>query len=389
MEALEEAKATRMKIGYLHLGEREHGVCRYGRILAAEAARRQRQGQLEVVETEQLLSGERSGDAKQLAEAASSLGSVDLIHLQHSPGLWGAGWAQLANLRSFLAGCRAPVVATLHDVYPADTWKLWKSKARPPVRWLRGQLRSLQRGLPNSKARRLLLDGCAAVLVCSDQERERLASSPGAEKLIRIDHFVEERPELPDRSQARRELGLEGRRVVTLLGFIHPSKGHDLLVKALPGLPEDVLVVFAGRPSRGNQEFLDKLRRRAATRRVLERIRFTGYLSEEELARYLVATDLAVAPFRYLSASGSLSTWISVGRRTLCSALPQVEEYHRLEPDAIETFEPYRAEVLAAAIRRALESGDETDPAVLRLRERLRVPRIFDAHLEQYRRVLG
>jgi hypothetical protein len=29
-----------MRIGYLHIGLPEHGVCRYGRLLAAEACRR-------------------------------------------------------------------------------------------------------------------------------------------------------------------------------------------------------------------------------------------------------------------------------------------------------------------------------------------------------------
>jgi len=66
----------------------------------------------------------------------------------------------------------------------------------------------------------------------------------------------------------------------------------------------------------------------AKTMGVEERQQAT-YLRRAE--RYLVATDLAICPFKNCSASGSLSTWISVVHPTILAFdLPQIS-YNRLE----------------------------------------------------------
>jgi len=112
----------------------------------------------------------------------------------------------------------------------------------------------------------------------------------------------------------------------------------------------------------------------------------TGFLREPEQELHLAATDLAVCPFHFFSASGSLSTWISARRPVLCHDLPQIAEYREIVPGAFHTFRPYTPAALAASIRGALatDTGEE-DPAMARLYEALRLPRIFDEHLAVYR----
>lgn len=380
-----------MKLGFLQLGEPEHGVARYGRILAQEARTRRN---LEVTEEACSVFHDAAASLAALSAAAKRLSACDVVHVQHSPGVWGGGWSQVKHVKHFLRECSAPLVATLHDVYPGDTWKLWRTDRRSPGRWLRGQRREVERGWPSQRAAAALMRQADTTLVCSELELERLRDRPRrAEgdgrggRIARIDHFVEQRHSLPDRDESRAELEVADQRVVTLLGFIHPSKGHALLVRALGRLPEDVIVVFAGRPSPGNDAFLASLLERADLDGTRDRLRVTGFLPEPEQERWLVASDLGVAPFRYFSASGSLSTWISVAKPLLCTALPQIEEYDRIAPGAIATFEPYRPKVLAAAIEQALTTAtDGTDPAVARLRDALLVPKIFDRHLEIYER---
>lgn len=371
-----------MRLGFLHLGEPEHGVSRYGRILATEARTRP---ELEVTEA---ICSVSDDDGSTLVAAAKALSSCDVVHVQHSPGVWGGGWRQVRHVRAFLRACRAPLVATLHDVYPGDTWKLWRSDRRSPGRWLRGQRREFERGWPSRRAASQLVRQAETSLVCSDLEQERLsARSSGEGRIERIDHFVEQRGSLPAREAARADFQLVDRRVVTLLGFIHPSKGHALLVRALRRLPDDVMVVFAGRPSPGNEAFLVSLQERAKRDGTSERLRVTGFLTEREQERWLVASDLAVAPFRYFSASGSLSTWISVAKPLLCTALAQIAEYDRIERGAIATFEPYRPKALALAIEQALaRTTDAPDPGIARLRDELLVPKIFDRHLDVYQK---
>jgi glycosyltransferase involved in cell wall biosynthesis len=367
-----------LRIGYLHLGEPHHGLHRYGSLLAAEAARRD---DLDVVERSLVLSG-RDDDRALLARTAEDFADVDVVHVQHNRDVWGHGAAQGRAVRAFVEACPAPVVATCHDVYPSDPWAPWRKRR---WRWRRVR-RHWRERVPTNRTLRWLLDRCAAVLVCSDEEARRLAGLARRGCAARvIDHFVEDRGPLPDRDAARRALSLSEARVVTLLGYIHPSKGHDVLVDALARLPEDVHAVLAGRASPGNEGFARRLARRAERSGTSARLHLTGWLEEEAQQQVLAATDLAVAPFRFFSASGSLSTWISACVPVLCHDLPQLDRYDAISPGAIRRFAPCEGRALAAAIERTLEEARTPDPAVARLREALLMPRVFDRHLEVYR----
>ncbi|MGH0038210.1 MAG: glycosyltransferase [Myxococcota bacterium] len=368
-----------LKLGFLHLGPPEHGLHRYGRLLAAEAGRR---SELDVGECHAELTGERQRDRDALAGAAADLGRSDVVHVQHNRDLWGSGSRQLENVRAFLDACAAPVVATCHDVYPRDPWAPWRSRR---WRWRRVRRHFRQR-VPTNRTLRLWLRRAAAVLVCSDEEAQRLArlTRRGATARV-VDHFVEARGPLPDRDAARRALGLAEARVVTLLGFIHPSKGHDVLVEALRCLADDVHVVLAGRPSEGNEDYLGRLARRAERDGTADRLHVTGWLEDAAQQQVLAATDLAVTPFRFFSASGSLSTWISAAVPILCNDLPQLDRYDAIAPGAIRRFAPCEPEVLAEAVEDALADARTPDPGVARLRDELLMPRVFDRHLEVYR----
>jgi glycosyltransferase involved in cell wall biosynthesis len=228
------------------------------------------------------------------------------------------------------------------------------------------------------------------MFVCTEEEEQRLRDRVDNRKVRVVPHFVEERAVGISPAEARAALGLDGAKTVTLLGFIHPPKGHQLMVEAMSELPPDVKVIFAGGPCVGQDEqFLQELIALAKARGVDERLRVTGYLSEEELESYLVATDLAVCPFVTTSASGSLSTWISVARPILASDLPQVAKYNTFESESIQTFKPYTPTALAQAIKQLLPTCQENDaPAVARLRQKFSMPVIFDEHLTHYHLLL-
>jgi len=375
-----------MRIGFLHLGDRRHGVSRYGRLLAGELDRRP---DVEVVEQEPAQEGRTVKDRKALIRAARALSCCDVVHVQYNRTLWGPGRSQLGALRRFTAHCRAPLVASLHDVYLDDPWERWRHRSRSPWRRLRRRYRAHRQRTVIQKAVRLLHRHCRRVLVCFEQERSRLRPFRLDQRVRVVGHFVEERPALPDRLESRRLLGLDSRRVATVLGFIHPRKGYDLVVDALELLPEDVLVVFAGTASEGNERALRRWEKKAEKRGQGHRLKVTGYLEDELQARWLVATDLGICPFRFFSASGSLATWCSVGKPVLCHDLPQIEEYRAISPDSFFTFEDYTPESFANAVTAALERVDgRPDPAMLILRDHFSIARTADRHLALYREVL-
>ena len=400
-----------LSVGYLHVGAPQHGVSRYGRLLAAEARARP---ELVVREAELILDAEPRDNRRRLVQAAADLAGSDVVHLQYNcqlaSSVWGPGWSQLRNLRTFVRRVRVPVVISVHDLFPPASWKAIRQLTQTKISLLTRRqlarvfgrsadvsqvpsfgLRSkIRRNLrPEAMTLRWLTREGRQIIVCTAEERERLHEFVPRASVAVIPHFVETRTLSTPADTAKQLLGLSGKRVVTLLGYIHPRKGHVLLVNAATKLPENIVVVFAGGALPEQAGYLTQILDGARAAGMAHRIRVTGYLPEHELEQYLAATDLAVCPFTAVSASGSLSTWLSVQKPVLASDLPQITEYNAIEPGAIATFRPYTAVALAEGTCRLLDNGrDGMDHAVSRLREKLSITRMVARHLEIYGQLL-
>jgi glycosyltransferase involved in cell wall biosynthesis len=394
-----------MKIGYLHLGPPQHGIHRYGRILARAA---QQQCDQIVLEVEVLLTDNSAQNQDLLINAAQKLSEADLIHIQFSyfnDLLWGKDWEQLEHLRIFCSHCACPIVATLHDVYYAPTGfqgilaniqtqfnsnpKPWNvastdfvSTLRKIVRAARGCWKSFFGSSTASLSE--LIKNVDLLLVCSQEEAKRLVDHVDPQKLKIIPHFVESRSPSIIASQARLSLNLTSKKVVTILGYVFPAKGHQLLVEAIPYLPSEIEVVFAGN-AEADLEFKSSLIALARSLNVDRQIRFTGYLSESEMEAYLLATDLAICAFKGFSASGSISTWISVACPILAFDLPQISEYNAISCEAIQVFSPYTPIALATAIQAFFtRDRNELSTKVAKLGHELSLDRTIKQHHAVY-----
>lgn len=371
-----------MIIGYLHIGEPEHGITRYGRYLAAEAKTRP----VSVIEATVVLTGAAEVDRQQLQAAATTLSGADLVHFQHNSHIWG-GKQQLQNLNTFLNACTSPTVVTLHDLfYPLHSSlilrQLLEGNFQNGSTWLKTWLR--EQLSPNFRALSKVLDRAHLAFVCTEEELRRLDGYTRSNRVKVIPHFVESRTIAIAPQEARLRLNLSEKTVITLLGFIYRGKGHDLLVKALALLPPNYEVIFAG--GLGHASFLQEVMELASGLGVRDRIQVTGYLSEAEQELYLAATHLAVCPFEFTSASGSLCTWISAHKSIVAFDLPQIAEYNKLQPHAIRTFAPYTPAALADAIQQAVTT--EANSAIEQLHRQLEMPIVFDQHLHCYTAVL-
>jgi glycosyltransferase involved in cell wall biosynthesis len=376
-----------MRIGYLHLGSEQHGIRRYSEYLAAEASRRP---ELSVIAATVTPTSVQQQNQQFLIEAAQELSAADVVHFQYSRSVWKGVdlWTQLDYFRTFIRHCSAPLVVTLHDI-PAQ-YEVPQSRS-PLNLWHRLKAHLQHAWGRNGFLLWWIMAQSQQTLVCTQEEARRLNTFAGSywlrwfRHLNLIPHFVEQRTLALDPALVRTELGLQGVRTITLLGWIFGSKGHRLAIEALAQLPDDVRLIFAGSPTPDGAAFMEELWEFAGEQGVSDRLRVTGYLSSQDQERYLVATDLAICPFKETSASGSLSTWISVARPILASDLPQIREYNQLEPEAIHTFCPYTANDLALAIQHLLPTcTDQADERVARLRDRLQMSNIFDEHLNCY-----
>ncbi|MEB3342541.1 glycosyltransferase [Okeania sp.] len=395
-----------MKIGYLHisLAGSKSGVTRYGHFLASAA---RKQSHLDILETDVELTTNTTNNLKLLSQAAKKLSEADVVHIQFNIYTWGKKWQQFQNIKAFINNCQAPIVATIHDVLPANypPYSLLEAfqreyyQQRKYSNFQKLSLRStinnfwnnyISHNIPNIYTIRWLLKKVKLVITCTKAESQRLIPY-SSRKLVNIFHFVEERNISISPPEARSILGLEKFKVITLQGFIFRSKGHRLLIEAMPKLSENIKVVFAGEPAPNQENFWQELLKLAEKIGVADRLLVTGYLSEKDLETYLMASHLAVCPFEILSASGSLSTWISLARPILASDLPQIAEYNKIEPGAIQTFQPYTAEALAEAIKEELsmvETEEKPNDLLISLREKLSISNIFNQHLKVYQNVV-
>jgi glycosyltransferase involved in cell wall biosynthesis len=350
-----------LRVGYLHVGRERSGLRRYGRIVAAAAGQRP---DLEVLEAD---AGGRGASWRELRAAARQLRGADVVHLQWKGADWDARFGGVPRLEIVHRTLDRPLVVTLHDVFAPH-----------------GRL--ARRLGPTALGLRRLGATATRLVVHADDERGRLRGLVPEAKVEVVPHFVEVRPHLPERSTARSALGLAERRVITLLGFLTKRRGHRLVIDALPQLPDDVIALFVGSPIEGRDHVAGQLREHAAAVGVADRVRFMGYLPEERLEEVLVATDVGLCPFRSMSASGALATWISAGRPIVTSDLAPFRELAERSPGALHRFAPYEPDALAACIREALETAsDRPDPAVEALARQLATPRIVERYIGLYR----
>ena len=374
-----------MKLGVLHLGAMQHGVRVYGGLVAA--AIRDLPDAVDVVE----VAVDRPSFAA-LREAGRDLtrAGVDVVYLQLNPqphaGVWGRHLTQLAHLEAFLSAWRGPLVATVHDLAPgisprdrlAAARKAYGLRSLARAAWFAAGLDAL---LVDRLARR-----AGRLLVCTEEEALRLrALSPRAAKRVRVvPHLAMQRPLGPS-SEARDRLGLAGHRVVTLLGFLHPRKGAELLIDAVPQLPADVVVLLAGRPS--DPPYGDALLARARALGVAHRVRLTGYLDAAALDDVVAATDVGACPFTEMSASGTVAVWIGAACPIVGAPLPQLVALVRAFPGLVTAFAERSPTALAAALTGRLDARAAA-PGLLAARAAHAPARLAAVHLALFHEAL-
>jgi glycosyltransferase involved in cell wall biosynthesis len=146
-------------------------------------------------------------------------------------------------------------------------------------------------------------------------------------KLRVIPHGSFEKPRFLDKNESKSKLGLEGKTVLTILGFVTPKKGHDLIIPLLPRLDETVQLVVAGGPQTAQDEvYLNELKELAERYQSLDKIAFTGYLPD--LTEVLNATDLALLPYRTVTDSGILHLLVAYRLPTIASDLKAFREVY-------------------------------------------------------------
>ncbi len=248
-----------------------------------------------------------------------------------------------ASLLRVPAGRRPPVVYESHGYAPVVSALLPSLLSTAPTP------RSAKVGRLAARERRVWAgaDGYVTITAALEQElRERLGP--------RSDVSV-----VPDgaRVDPERIFDWEGPArppTVAYAGHLYPWKGVDVLVDALARLAEVRGRIIGGHPA---EDDLARLRARAGSQRVSDRLEFTGLVPPADVARWLATADVLVLPNRATAVSATYTSplklfeYLAAGRPIVASALPALAEILRHDENAL-LVPPDDAEALAAAIER-------------------------------------
>ena len=231
-----------------------------------------------------------------------------------------------------------------------------------------------------------LVGECATTLVVSSEHERSMAEACGIGGRVTVIPLPIDAPiDAPTVDLPLSRVGTPGRRVVAVLGFIYPGKGHADLVHVLAELPQDVELWAVGRPSDGHEQMAGDLL--AQARRAGRRMVVTGFLDDGALASVLRSVDVAVVPAAATSASATVGTWIAAGRRPLVASNPYTAELAMAAPGLVELYEPACPGALLAALRSAL-----AEPASTVRRRAIPPPfttaEVAARHVRLYQRVL-
>ncbi len=319
-----------MKVGLITTWDDLCGIASYSRLLVPQLERHATVG---VIPIDAAVRSEPGAYARMAREA----NGYDLVHLQHEGSFFGAGFCRpgLAGMvprwiapgvgpsafPRLVASLRVPLVVTVHEL--------------PPAVGAPGEARSLGPRWARAINRRCLarsLGPASAVLVHSSGDYRKLTGMGLDETRLHVVGLGIPEPSVRvDRRSARGELGLEGRFVLLMFGFVNWRKAHRTVVELLPDLPEDVMVLIAGAEHpQDHSGYAESVRAHVAAMGLAGRVKFTGELTERGIATVHAAADLAVVvPDDMPGGSASVTTSLGYGLPVVGWGPAQFEELAR------------------------------------------------------------
>ena len=270
---------------------------------------------------------------KRIVANGRELNIGDIAHIQFQYFFFG-GVSPLKNrFNEFIHQVEVPTVMTLHEI------------ARPEV----GASKITVAGIDVTNSRIFRNKKIGAFIVHTDADRKLLLQYHVEEKNIHLLlHPVPKALQAPSKEDAKRELGLTGRKTVTLFGFLSRKKGHLVALDALKELPQNVVLIFAGeKHPEDSTEYVPQLKRQIEESGLSNRVVITGYLESDKVPVVMAATDIAIAPFLHTSGSGSLANYFAYGLPVVASNIKPHQDLLEANPDSMALFPAGDAKLLA------------------------------------------
>ncbi len=111
---------------------------------------------------------------------------------------------------------------------------------------------------------------------------------------------------------------------LTIFGRIVAKKNYEACFRLLSMLPEKFTISIVGEAV--DQAYIRKLRVLISDLKLDSRVRFLGFLPEEEVALLMARTRYCLFLYNSVTQSGALNTALGYGIPVVCSALPEFQE---------------------------------------------------------------
>jgi glycosyltransferase involved in cell wall biosynthesis len=286
--------------------------------------------------------GHYVGEDRYYADAARKACEADICHVQFNYLYFNGEMPYRNKFLYFADGVGIPLVMTAHEVRIGFQPLAVRVNSIIKDAAFNLSLPILNRWSVSLHAR--MYARARKVIVHTDAHAKAVrALTKGKDKVVFIPHGI---PEVSDsdrgvsRPEAKRRLGLEGRRVLAIPGFINKKKGYEMMLEALSGLPEDVVLLVAGGRMTENAtdvEYYKTLEKMISAKGLEGRVRITGYLEKGDIPAIFAAADLIVAPFSSTTASGALSLCLGYHKPVIASDIPVHAEINERVP-CLELF---------------------------------------------------
>ena len=240
-----------------------------------------------------------------LAKKINSRSDIKLINIQHEFGIFGGEYGHY--LVPFVQTLEKPVIITFHSVIPRPDREL-------------------------KKVVKALAAECKAVVVMNRLSQNILEKDYHIPqyKIAYIPHGI---PQVAYESSKKfkKELGFEGKIVLSTFGFISKNKGVEYAIRALPKIIRkypNIIYLIMGEThpdvrKRWGEEYRDRLNREINRLGLNDHVKFYNkYVPLEEIIHLLKATDIYIStPIdKDQSVSGTLSYALGCGRAVVATA---------------------------------------------------------------------
>lgn len=280
-------------------------------------------------------------------ERLERLRAADIVHLQHEYSFWGTAFPPPATYREGLERFRRPgrLVITAHTVADAEMVVAARGPGLKPLvkrlaLRLRPGLREAIEAGPFLPAERVIVHSPAATVLGKRVGRPdsvQFWPMPVPEWTVPVSEW----------EPLAQRLELEGRRLITVFGFVTPEKDYETAMQAVAMIgvsqPEILLVIAGGIRTPTDQAYLNSLRswnwnptpslrgrlgewEEEMASVPAHHVCFTDYLSNADARALLEHTEVALLPYRSATGSYAAGHALAAGCPLMTSDIPAFEK---------------------------------------------------------------